>query len=157
MNCMHVTLSSVLLLVAILRIAAICEVPSENDPRLERQWKILEEHYRQNKPIVARLLGLTDHTMFVDIEGIRGCIDHFVYGFTRQVPAEKELSVGKSKGEEEALFKQFMQQSWIDLKGKEILLRIVELDKEKNYLQLSQKLHIKVNATAEQSEFFRES
>ncbi|BCL79810.1 hypothetical protein ccbrp13_22750 [Ktedonobacteria bacterium brp13] len=128
----------------------MCEAPGENDPRLERQWNILEEHYRQNKPIVARLLGLTDHTMFVDIEGIRGSIDHFVYGFTRQVPVEKEPSVERSKEEEEASFRQFVQQSWNDLTGKEILLRIVELDKAKNYLQLSQKLHIKVTATAEQ-------
>jgi ribosomal protein S1 len=128
----------------------MCEAPGGHDPRLERQWNILEEHYRQHKPIVARLLGLTDHTMFVDIEGIRGSIDHFVYGFTRQVPVEKEPSVARSKEEEEAALLQVVQQSWNDLTGKEILLRIVALDRARNYLQLSQKLHVAVTATAEQ-------
>ena len=109
------------------------ETPKE-DPQLEQQWQLLEEYYHHNKPIVARLLGVTNGEMLADVGGIQGHIEQFVYAFTKQSSIETSLE------ETQSSIVQLAQQKLANLK-EEIVLRIVEIDRKKNYLKLSQRLH----------------
>lgn len=117
------------------------EIQKEEESRLEQQWQLLEEHYRNQKPIVARLLGITNGEMLVDIGGIQGYIEHFVHAFTQQSPVKASSEEPQSLEEMQSSMLQLAQQSLANSKGKEMLLRIVEVDRQKNHLKCSQKLH----------------
>jgi ribosomal protein S1 len=100
------------------------------------QWASLEEHYINNKPIVARILEITKGCMLVDVGGIQGCVEHFSFGFTTDL-------LQTTLDEVQLPTEQSVQQRWIEMKGKEILLNIVEMDKENNNIKLSQRSYKK--------------
>ena len=58
------------------------ETERDDDSQLERQWLLLEEHFINGKPIVARILEIRNGNMFVDVEGIQGYVEQFTFGFT---------------------------------------------------------------------------
>lgn len=113
---------------------------NEENSRLDQQWDVLEAHYRQHKPVVARLLGRIDGEMRVDVNGIQGYVDHFVYGFTQGTPIKEGAKREEPSEEAIAVFEEAARQSLKDLTGKERLMRIVELDRKSSHLVLSQML-----------------
>jgi ribosomal protein S1 len=105
--------------------------------QLEHQWKLIEDHYISNKPIVARIIEIVNGCMLVDVDGVQVAIEEFSFAFTREL-AKEAL---ENALEQEHPFKQFAQQKMKEMKGKEILLRVVEVDKRSRFLKLSQHLY----------------
>lgn len=120
--------------------------PSKEDTQSEQQWRLLEAYYHQNKPIVARLIGITNGEMLVDVGGIQGYIERFIHAFTKHSPIESSLEETQSPEEIQSSVVQLARQSLANLGGEEVLLRIVEMDKERKHLKLSQKLYQKEKA-----------
>jgi ribosomal protein S1 len=109
-----------------------------NESHLEHQWELIEDHYINNKPIAVRIVEITNGFMLVDFNGIISRVENYTLSFTRELarePLENELG-------QENILEQIIQQKMKEMKGKEILLRVVEVDKANRILKLSQHLYI---------------
>lgn len=109
-------------------------IVGKDDFQFERQWILLEEHYISGKPIVAHILEIAKGRMLVDIGGIQGYVEQYVFSLTKG--SSKEASEDM-----QGTLEQFAQQRLMNMRGKEILLRVVEVDRTKQHLKLSQRLH----------------
>lgn len=103
----------------------------ENPLLREQQWMLLEEHYHTGKPVRGRFLEILDSRhMLVDVEGIQGIIENFVFAFTWNI--SEALHEEKQRTREERI-----QQELKEMKGKEILLRVIGVDRESEYPRFS--------------------
>jgi ribosomal protein S1 len=97
----------------------------------EEQWRILTDHFQTHTPIVARIIEATRKSMLVDYNGIQGIVHNPSYSLFSAKYEEEMQSLTR-----EERIDRHMQQ----MKGQEITLRIIELDKARDHLVLSQKL-----------------
>ena len=107
------------------------EVMAEGDndeQSCERRWLALEAAYKNRTPVRARICETVPGKVSVDVDGFPGVIENFVWGFT--------FPAGKYGSDKDSML-QLLQ----TLKGKMVLLRIVEIDPVQESLKLSQRLY----------------
>src|SRR5260370_35243894 len=96
----------------------------------ERQWRIADQQYRDNELLQARVIDYNKGGLIVDVAGIRGL-----------VPISQILNL---KREEVASGGENLQTAakLQSMKDKEIQLKIIEHDRTRNRLILSQRLDL---------------
>ncbi|MGH2497080.1 MAG: S1 RNA-binding domain-containing protein [Ktedonobacteraceae bacterium] len=94
----------------------------------ERQWRVAEEQYRKNELLTAKVIDYNKGGLIVDVAGIRGYVPiSQILGLTRE-------EVGAGGENEEILAK------LTTMKGKELQLKIIEVNRARNRLILSERL-----------------
>ncbi len=107
---------------------------SDNNTDMQQQvWQLIEEHFRNGTPLVMQVVDATQKRWVVELEGVRGIVEqpHYVYGYTR-VDDEQPLT------SEELLKRHFEK-----MRGQSIKLKVIEVDRTRNHLVLSQQLYTK--------------
>lgn len=106
----------------------------EDNFQPERQWSLLEEYCINGKPISARVLEIVKGHMLVDVGGIQGFVEQFTFAFTGDLSKEAPEEIQRST-------EQLVQQELKNMRGKDILLRVIEVDQKNQHLKLSQQLY----------------
>ncbi|GCE08106.1 S1 RNA-binding domain-containing protein [Dictyobacter aurantiacus] len=111
---------------------------SEEQARINPQpedetWSLLEVHYKNGRPLVGRIVELVGDHLIVDINGIQGTIEDATLGITWSVA---ELTDDEQQLPEETLVSRRLDA----LKGQEILVRVLQADRDLHILTLSQQL-----------------
>jgi len=104
----------------------------DNMEAMESQWRQIEEHYKNGKPVVAQIIEASEPRIIVDVGGIRGVVEEpvaFVF---------YPLSDGQQPSKEERL-KRFYEKK----KGEHLQLKVIAVDRERNHLLLTQQLYTK--------------
>ncbi|GCE24248.1 S1 RNA-binding domain-containing protein [Dictyobacter kobayashii] len=109
------------------------EEHADVNPLPEDTWSLLEEHYKNGRPLVGRIVEWLGSQLIVDINGIQGTIENAVLGFTWRVA---ELTVDEQHLSEEEL----VQQQLEALKGQQILVTVQAVDRQLHILTLSQQI-----------------
>src|SRR5579883_1594408 len=110
-----------------------------NRQKLDDQWARIEEHYRSGKPLAARVIEASREGLFVEVGSIHGIVASPTYAYTADAETAAQLS-------REELF----ERARANMVGKEILLKVVEVDRERNHLILTQKLYSEEEREARQ-------
>lgn len=103
------------------------------NPRPEDTWSLLEAHYKNGRPLVGRIVELVGEHLIVDINGIQGTIEYATLGITWHVA---DLTVDEQQLPEETLVYRRLEA----LRGQEILVRVLAVDRELHILALSQQI-----------------
>lgn len=93
----------------------------------ERQWRLVEEQYRNNELIKARVIDYNKGGLIVDVNGIRG----FVPISQIQSLKREEVAAGGESQETAAKL--------ASMKDKELQLKIIEINRARNRLILSER------------------
>ncbi|WP_081838488.1 30S ribosomal protein S1 [Thermogemmatispora carboxidivorans] len=93
----------------------------------ERQWRLVEEQYRNNELIRARVIDYNKGGLIVDVNGIRG----FVPISQIQSLKREEVAAGGESQETAAKL--------ASMKDKELQLKIIEINRARNRLILSER------------------
>ncbi len=101
-----------------------------NKQKLNDQWARIEEHYRSGKPLAARVIEASREGLFVEVGSIHGIVASPTYAYTADAETAAQLS-------REELF----ERARANMVGKEILLKVIEVDRGRNHLVLTQKLY----------------
>ena len=96
----------------------------------DQQWQLIEEHFRNGRPLGGQVIKATRERLFIDIGGIQGTVEHPTRAYTFSTDTESHLSP-------EELFERSLEQ----MKGKTIPLKVIEVDRTRNHLLLSQHLY----------------
>lgn len=104
------------------------------------QWARIEEHYRSGKPLAGRVIEASRERLIIDVGGIRGIIDMPVFAYWT---TDAEVVKGLSRQE-------LFERALANMEGKEMLLKVVEVDHERNHLVLTQKLYSEQEREARQ-------
>ncbi len=96
----------------------------------QRQWLLVEEHYRSGKPLTGKIIEAVPKSITIDVGGIQGFVEqpHYYY-YTPDTAEEHKVSP-------EERFKRHLEQ----LQGQEMQLKVIEADRTRNHLLLSQHL-----------------
>ncbi len=94
----------------------------------ERQWRIAEEQYRNGELIKARVIDYNKGGLIVDVGGIRGFVP-----ISQILNLKREEVAAGGESQETAAKLQSM-------KDKELLLKIIEINRARNRLILSERL-----------------
>jgi small subunit ribosomal protein S1 len=94
----------------------------------ERQWRLAEEQYRNNELIKARVIDYNKGGLIVDVNGIRG----FVPISQIQNLKREEVAAGGENQETAAKL--------ASMKDKELQLKIIEINRARNRLILSERM-----------------
>src|SRR5258706_4462656 len=95
---------------------------------IERSWRIAEEQYRNGELLKARVIDCDKGGLIVDISGIRGLVPvSQILNLSRE-----EVAPGGDNQETMAKLQ--------SMKGKELQLKIIEINRERNRLVLSERL-----------------
>src|SRR6266699_4368871 len=96
----------------------------------ERQWRIAEEQYKNNELLKARVIDYNKGGLIVDVSGIRGFVPiSQILNMTREEVAsggENQETAAKLQG----------------MKDKELQLKIIEINRTRNRLILSERLAV---------------
>jgi predicted RNA-binding protein with RPS1 domain len=99
-----------------------------NQAVIEHQWRIAEEQYRNGELLKARVIDCNRGGLIVDISGIRGFVPiSQILNLSRE-----EVALGGDN--QEAMAK------LLNMKGKELQLKIIEINRERKRLVLSERL-----------------
>ena len=113
---------------------------SEDDVRddmsLERQWSIIEYHYMSGKPLTAHVIEATRSSLIVDVRGIRGTIEKPAYYVFDMLDSADQSDEERQRSREEHIERQLAQ-----MRGQEMTVRVIEVDRQRNHLVLSQQLY----------------
>ncbi|GLV55553.1 hypothetical protein KDH_23970 [Dictyobacter sp. S3.2.2.5] len=110
------------------------EEQAKTNPQPEDEtWSLLEAYHRNGRPLVGRIVELVGDHLIVDINGIQGTIEYATLGVTWSVA---ELTDDEQQLPEETLVSQRLE----SLKGQEILVRVLLVDRDLHILTLSQQL-----------------
>ena len=82
---------------------------------LETKWSTLEEHYRDNEPVNARIVKATLQYLLVDVYGVPGVVE---------MPSFDMAPLGQHVHDHESINRQLDR-----ICGRKILLKIVEMDR----------------------------
>jgi len=104
--------------------------PSSNEDFLDYQWTFIEEHYKKGQPLTANVIEVNEKGLVVDVGGIRGVVLEYFY-FSSIEFQEQANPVEKS---------QHILESSAYLKGQNLQLKVVEVDRTCNHLALTQNL-----------------
>ena len=104
-----------------------------NENSEDQQWQIIKEHYKNGKPLAVRVIEATKNRMVVEYGNIRGSVEQPYYTLAIITQAEYPLSP--------EIHLEHLQRHMEQMKGKTILLKIIEVDRERNHLLLSQHLY----------------
>lgn len=96
----------------------------------ERQWRIAEEQYRNNDLLKARVIDFNKGGLIVDVSGIRGFVP-----ISQILNLKREEVVSGGDNQETAAKLQGM-------KDKELLLKIIEINRARNRLILSERMAV---------------
>jgi small subunit ribosomal protein S1 len=96
----------------------------------ERQWRLAEEHYKNNELIKARVIDSNKGGLIVDVNGIHG----FVPISQIQNLKREEVAAGGENQETAAKL--------ASMKDKELQLKIIEISRARNRLILSERLAV---------------
>ena len=96
----------------------------------ERQWRIAEEQYRSNELLKARVIDHNKGGLIVDVNGIRGFVP-----ISQIMNLKREEMAAGGDSQETAAKLQSM-------KDKELQLKIIEINRARNRLILSERLAI---------------
>ncbi len=101
-----------------------------NSDAQQRAWLLIEEHFRSGKPLVMQVVDATQKRWLVELGGVRGFVEqpHYVYAYTRT----DELLLTS-----EELLKRHFE----NMRGQSIKLKVIEVDRSRNHLILSQQLY----------------
>ncbi|GHO87392.1 S1 RNA-binding domain-containing protein [Dictyobacter formicarum] len=113
------------------------------NPQPEDTWSLLEAHYKNGRPLVGRIVELIGEHLIVDINGIQGTIEHATLGITWRVA---DLTVDEQQLPEETLVYRRLEA----LRGQEILVRVLAVDRDLHILALSQQIVSNANDVPEQ-------
>lgn len=94
------------------------------------QWARIDEHYQSGKPLAGRVIEASEEGLFVDVGDIRGIVDSPIYASTLDAETAERLS-----------HEELYEHALASMLGKEILLKVIEVDRERNHLVLTQKLY----------------
>ncbi len=106
-----------------------------------QQWQLIEEHHRSGKPLIGRVVEATAKRITIDIGGVQGFVEQpYYYYYAPHTAEEQQISP-------EERFKRHLEQ----LRGKEMLLKVIEVDRTRNHLLLSQQLSTEEEHQAKRS------
>ncbi len=94
----------------------------------ERQWRVAEEQYRNNELLKARVIDYNKGGLIVDVSGIRGFVP------ISQILNLKREEVAQGGDNQETAAK------LASMKDKELQLKIIEINRARNRLILSERL-----------------
>ncbi len=97
-----------------------------------QQWQLIEEHYKNGKPVEGQITKATKERLFINVGGIQGTVEHAYHSYYTSSNAENYLS-----------HEELRERSLNQMKGKTISLRVIEVDRTHNHLLLSQQLYSK--------------
>lgn len=105
-------------------------IPSEQSATIERSWLIAEEQYRNDELLRARIIDYNRGGLIVDISGIHGFVPlTHIHGLSRE-----EIALGNANQETMVKLQRMI--------GREIQLKIIEVNRERNRLVLSERLAV---------------
>jgi len=96
----------------------------------ERQWRIAEEQYRNSELLQARVIDYNKGGLIVDVNGIRGFVP-----ISQILNLRREEVAAGGESQETATKLQSMKDKWLQLK-------IIEINRSRNRLILSERLAI---------------
>src|SRR5260370_14068615 len=96
----------------------------------ERQWRIAEEQYKNNELLRARVIDYNKGGLIVDVSGIRGFVP-----ISQILNLKREEVASGGDNQETAAKLQSM-------KDKELQLKIIEINRARNRLILSERLAV---------------
>src|SRR5579871_3929784 len=96
----------------------------------ERQWRVAEEQYRNNELLKARVIDYNKGGLIVDVSGIRGFVP------ISQILNLKREEVAQGGDNQETAAK------LASMKDKELQLKIIEINRARNRLILSERLAV---------------
>src|SRR5260221_3094690 len=96
----------------------------------ERQWRIAEEQYKNNELLKARVIDFNKGGLIVDVSGIRGFVP-----ISQILNLKREEVASGGENQETAAKLQSM-------KDKELQLKIIEINRARNRLILSERLAV---------------
>jgi small subunit ribosomal protein S1 len=105
-----------------------------NENSEDQQWQIIEEHYKNGKPLAVRVIEATKNRIIVEYENITGVVERPHYSFALTSLGEHPIS---SREDVQEHLQRHMEQ----MKGKMILLKVLEVDRERKRLLFSQQLY----------------
>ena len=114
---------------------AYSEDEQSDDIALEQQWTLIEEPYRSGKLLKVRVIEATRKSMIVDAGGIQGSVEKLTYGFSMS------YSPDWSEEEQRHAMDEHIDRTLAQMSGQEVLVRVIEVDRERNHLIVSQQLH----------------
>ena len=101
-----------------------------NSDTQQQIWQLIEEHFRSGKPLVMQVVEATQKKWLVELGDVRGIVEQpYVYGYTR-TDDEQPLTL-------EELLKRHLE----NMRGQSIKLKVIEVDRSRNHLILSQQLY----------------
>lgn len=95
---------------------------------LETKWSTLEEHYRDNEPVSARIVKATLQYLLVDVYGVPGVVE---------MPSFDMAPLGQHVHDHESINRQLDR-----ICGRKILLKIVEMDRIRERLLLKPHIYM---------------
>jgi small subunit ribosomal protein S1 len=96
-----------------------------------QQWELIEEHFRNGKLFMGKVVEATPKRITVDIGGIQGFVEQPSYYYYAPYTVEEQQISPEER------FKHHLEQ----LRGKEMQLKVTEVDRTRNHLILSQQLY----------------
>lgn len=110
------------------------------DTPSDQQWSLLEEHYRTGKPVMAKIVEASKTHMIVEINGIRGIVDHPGY-FVFAKNSHGQRLADRSVDEQQAQIQHTLEQKLTEMRGQQISLKIIMCDRKQQKLFLSQQIY----------------
>lgn len=111
----------------------------DNKEAIERQWRLIEEHYKSGKPLTALVIEASKGKIIVDVGGIRGVVEEPVTYISIALSDAQHSS-------QEDLRERFYEK----MKGQHLQLKVIAVDRARNHLQLTQRLYTKEEQEAKQ-------
>lgn len=93
----------------------------------DHQWRLIEERYQSEEPLMAKIIDIHEDNFIVTVEGIRGIVP-----FSSIFRPGQQLNTLANDGEGE------ITPTIESMKGKELQLTIIQIDRTQNLVVLSQ-------------------
>jgi len=96
----------------------------------DQQWQLIEEHYKNGKPLAVHVIEATKERLLVEFRGVEGVVEqpHYYYAITVE-------------GEYPVFPENHLERHLEQMKGQTIQLKVIEVDRERNHLLFSQQLY----------------